>query len=264
LRAHRVPTAPFFPVANFRQAREAWHEFAPSGGLVLKKRRFGYDGYGTFTVRTREELEALRLEVESNNDGFIAEKLIRFRREAAVMIARGRKGPAVVFPLVETKQEKARCLWVRGPLRLTDSARFIRRLTAFVESIRYTGILGVEIFDSKDGLLVNELAPRVHNSAHYSLDALNEDQFTAHLKAVLGLTLTKPKALTPGFAMLNLLGEDGVGQASAWDLPAELKLHWYGKSESRPGRKMGHLNATGTTANAALRKLLVARDQFRV
>ena len=258
---HRVPTAAYLPVSNFRQARAAWDAFGPAGGLVLKKRRFGYDGNGTFPVRTREELEALRLEVESNKTGFIAERLVRFRREAACMVVRGRTGKAVAMPLVETRQESARCLWVKGPLRIPAGAAFVKRLLRFADAIGYVGALGVELFDSPDGLIVNELAPRVHNSGHYTLEALAEDQFTAHVRAVLGLAVSKPRALADGYAMLNLLGE---GVDPRWKAPVDVSLHWYGKTESRPGRKMGHLTALAQTSNAALKRLLSARLSFQV
>jgi 5-(carboxyamino)imidazole ribonucleotide synthase len=280
LARHRIPTAAFLPVSSFGQARAAWERFAPGGGMVLKKRRFGYDGYGTFIVRSREELEALRLDVESSEHGFIAERLVRFRREAALMIVRGRKGPAATFPLVETRQEAARCLWVRGPLRLPAAKALARKLARFVECIGYVGAMGVELFDAAEGLMVNELAPRVHNSGHYSLDALEEDQFTAHVKATMGLPVAPPRALAAGFAMLNLLGEDrrerpanrakragralGKPASPCWPISPGVALHWYGKLESRPGRKMGHLNALGTTPNSALRRLLAARKGLSV
>ena len=266
IQAHRLPTSPWFPVRTMKQARAAWDEFSAHGGLVMKKRRFGYDGNGTFVVRTREELEALRLEIETNENGFIAERLVRFRREFAIMIARGRRGPAVAFPFVESRQENARCLWTRGPLRVAGGPALARKLARFVERIGYVGALGVELFDSRDGCLINELAPRVHNSGHYSLDALDEDQFTAHVKAVIGAELAKPKALAPGFAMLNLLGGDRAlgGEGPRWNLPAGMALHWYGKNESRPGRKMGHLNATASSPAGALTRLLRARDQFHI
>ena len=131
---------------------------------------------------------------------------------------------------------------------------------------------------------MNELAPRVHNTGHYSLDALSEDQFTIHLKAIMNHPLAKPKALKKGFAMLNLLGEgypkpiikiNKQDKISYFDLEKTFKkpplkinkrisVWWYGKAISRKGRKMGHINVTGHSAKQALNKLLIARKFFKV
>ena len=123
-----------------------------------------------------------------------------------------------------------------------------------MNEIHYEGVMAFELFETKQGtLLVNEIAPRVHNSGHYSLDALSEDQFSLHIKAVLNMELVAPVKISGGFAMLNLLGEKASSQ---WLPPAGTRLHWYGKMESRPGRKMGHLNNLDSTANKALSTLL--------
>jgi 5-(carboxyamino)imidazole ribonucleotide synthase len=254
---HQLPTSDFFAVSTPAQAREAFDAFG--GRTVFKKRRFGYDGNGTSVVRTESELTRFLVQLTTDSHGYIAEEFIDFQRELAVMVLGQRKLPrsskpaSLRLPFVETYQQDSRCLWVKGPLPEPTALKNLgRSLQNLVEEIGYCGILGIELFETQGGrYLINELAPRVHNSAHYSLDALTEDQFSLHMAAVLGLATPEPKLIAPAFAMWNLLG-------TRQDAPAEPThllsgLHWYGKSENRPGRKMGHLNALGNSPDQALK-----------
>lgn len=256
-----LPTAPFIAVRNQTEAQAAFDYLG--GKVVFKKRRFGYDGYGTFVVRSEAEFKNFIAELETNPYGFIAEAFIKFRRELALMVARGRNGQVLTLPFVETKQENSRCLWVKGPLRESAPLKKLKHdLERFLKGIGYVGVMGVELFDTPRGMFINELAPRVHNSGHYSLDALSEDQFTIHLKAVLGHDLVNPKPLARGFAMMNLLGEHA--QPPEWVLPPDIRLHWYGKNENRIGRKMGHINALGSTPETALSLVRRRRKSFNI
>ncbi len=274
---HNLPTAPFYPVKSLSEARRALS--ALDGKMVLKKRRFGYDGYGTFIVHSAAELERQAQTIENEPNGFIAEAFVPFRRELAVMIARRRGSEfapekkqkkmsrrrfknTLALPLVETHQEDSRCLWVKGPVRLRGEAKLVRTLEHLLDAIEYEGILGVELFETKEGLLINELAPRVHNSGHYSLDASEEDQFTIHLKAILDLAFNQPRLHTPGFAMLNLLGVSE--RVPRWSLPPNIHFHWYGKTKNRKGRKMGHITALARSPQQALKQVVAARNQFDV
>ena len=178
------------------------------------------------------------------------------------MIARSRTGDIEIFPWVESHQENSRCLWVKGPVKINGQASIEKKLRALVEDLKYVGILGVEFFDTGKELIVNELAPRVHNSAHYSLDALDEDQFTTHIKCVLGMKLSSPKLLAKGFAMYNLLGTHE--RSPKWELPQDVNLHWYGKADNRPGRKMGHFTILSSTPDRALELAKMARKRFDV
>ncbi len=256
-----LPTAPYFPVVSEAEARHALK--ALGGKAVFKKRRFGYDGYGTFVVKTQSDFEKFVPELEKNPHGFIAEAFVKFRRELAVIVARGRDDRFIRLPFVESHQENSRCLWVKGPLKETKAlGQLGKRLERFLKGIDYVGVMGIELFDSARGLFVNELAPRVHNTGHYSLDALTDDQFSLHLKAILGCELKQPALNAKGFAMMNLLGtHSGL---PSWTLPGDIKLHWYGKSENRPGRKMGHINAVGATPEAALALVKRRRGAFNV
>jgi 5-(carboxyamino)imidazole ribonucleotide synthase len=132
---------------------------------------------------------------------------------------------------------------------------FSSRAQTMISDLGYVGVIAFEVFDAQGEIWLNETAPRVHNSAHYSLDALSLDQFELHLRCILNLPLVAPQTLCPGFAMWNLLGQ-GEKQVQPLKLNAQIsagmRLHWYGKSETRPGRKMGHINSLGESPDAAL------------
>lgn len=236
---YAVPTAAFRRVDTAGEAAAAFLELGP---CVFKTRTGGYDGYGTYLVKRADDLAALP------GGSFIAETFVPFKAELAVSLGRGADGSVCVLPLVRTFQENSRCLWVKGPVRHPAFATMAARLKRMLEGENYEGICAFELFDTGGSLLVNEAAPRVHNSAHYSLDALEPDQFTLHLKAVIGAPLPKtPRLAAKGFAMWNLLGA-----APPRRYPVGTRLHWYGKKESRPGRKMGHINALGISPERAL------------
>jgi 5-(carboxyamino)imidazole ribonucleotide synthase len=261
LRHHGLPTSPFHNVKDKEAALLAFDEF--KGQVVFKKRRFGYDGYGTFVVRSPIELAKFVPQIASNEHGFIAEKFIAFERELAFVLARSRNGDIERFPFVETRQENSRCLWVKGPIKASPKLETVgKRMEKFLEKTDYVGVMGVELFETKAGFLVNELAPRVHNSAHYSLDALSLDQFSAHMLSVIGAPLSEPRALAKGFAMMNLLGKSAENPSLR--LPRGVHLHWYGKQENREGRKMGHYNVLAETPNKALELAKKARASFEV
>lgn len=257
---HNLPTLPHLPVSSLEEARKAW-PLCPVG-LVLKKRRFGYDGYGTYVIRKESQLEDTFASWGTDVPELIAEPLCRFQRELAVSLCRGRDGSVVVFPLVESKQVDSRCKWVKGPIHHKGGTELIKKLKSFVKKIDYVGTIAFELFDSKGKLIINEIAPRVHNSAHYSLNALTLDQFSAHLVALSQQKISTPQLLTRGFAMVNLLGHST--QTPSWKQPQNAFLHWYGKLDNRPGRKMGHLNVVSTSADQALRIALKEERNFKL
>ena len=269
------------------------------GPFVLKTRRGGYDGYGTFVVKNKTALFKLlnipqalessktrktqtknRIKTENTlkkslpKTSFIAEPLLSFKRELALISARNQKGQIIFFPLVESFQKNSVCLWVKGPVEHLKLAGLKRKIRSFLTKIDYRGVIAFELFETESVLIVNELAPRVHNTGHYSLSALTEDQFTIHLKAISNQDLKTPRLLSKEFAMLNLLGEGSPqplfqtkGKAcSLIDQSQALKqkgfhLYWYGKKQSRPGRKMGHINCLG---DRSLERLLQLKKQIKV
>jgi 5-(carboxyamino)imidazole ribonucleotide synthase len=247
-------------VKDEEAARLAFDEF---GQVVFKKRRFGYDGYGTFIVKDAPALAKFLPRLSEDPHGFIAEAFVPFKRELAFVAARSRSGDLVRFPFVETLQENSRCLWVKGPVKPSPRLEKVgRAVESFLAKIDYVGVMGIELFETRDGYLINELAPRVHNSAHYSLDALSLDQFSAHILSVVGARFDRPKLLAPGFAMMNLLGRGE--RKPNWKIPRGVHLHWYGKSENRQGRKMGHYNVLASSPSKALALAKKARASFNV
>ena len=241
------------------------------GAFVLKSRMGGYDGYGTFIIKKKSHIKKLKLP----KTNFIAEKFIPFQRELALLSARNKKGQIIFFPLVESFQKKSICLWVKGPVQHKQLKSLKSQIKKFLKHIDYQGIIAFELFDTHSNLIVNELAPRVHNTGHYSLDALTESQFRVHLKAISNQTLKTPRLKSKAFAMLNLLGEGFkkplFKKQSLSDKKLhrqlkkqKIKLYWYGKAESRKARKMGHLNCTGYSSQQALNKLLKLRTFFKL
>ncbi len=243
----KIPTAPWQIVSTAEDAYLAVEKL--SYPLVFKKRRFGYDGYGTFIVKKEADLKKLIEDPSLSTVGFIAEKWIPFRRELACVFARNASGEVSHYPLVESLQKESRCFWVKGPVQHKHFAAFAKKFSLFLKKMNYVGVIGVEFFETPQGLLVNELAPRVHNSAHYTMTAYSVSQFELHWRALLNQDVELPSANAKGFAMVNLLGGN---KSSKWRLDPQVQLHWYGKKESRPGRKMGHINTLAATPAKAL------------
>jgi phosphoribosylaminoimidazole carboxylase PurK protein len=248
----KIPTAEWLPANNKTEAEGAVITLGLP--LVFKKRRFGYDGYGTFIIKNKNQLAEFYAEQFPSKTGFIVEKWIPFKRELACVFARNISGDISHYPLVESLQKDSRCFWVKGPVKHKSFNAFTKNFRQFLKKMNYVGVMGVEFFESKQGLLVNELAPRVHNSAHYTMMAFSVSQFDLHIKALLNQSIEIASANAKGFAMVNLLG--GPTREPKWQLESTSQLHWYGKLENRTGRKMGHLNALGSTPEKALQKAL--------
>lgn len=231
--------------------------------FLLKARRNGYDGKGNVTVRAAGELDAAwrRLGGDRGNPLF-AEAWCPFERELAVIITRAEDGREAVYPVVDTVQRDHICHVVRAPAIgdptvLAAAATIAGRAVAAVGAV---GSFGVELFLLADGsILVNELAPRVHNSGHYTIEGCECSQFENHVRAVLGWPLGSPRLRAPA-VMVNLIGE-GPGPGQPAGLEAALAVpgahvHLYGKDGSAAGRKLGHVTATAATlpeAEAAAR-----------
>lgn len=262
LEEHRIPTSPFVVLHSPHELQAALKIFE---GLVLKKRIGGYDGNGTWILASRNKFEqANKIDPDLFlSPGLIAEKFIPFRRELAVMLVRSRSGEKLALPLVQSVQVDSRCDTVVGPIDHPQFLPLQKKLFKMLDAIDYVGVLGLELFDTGKELLVNELAPRVHNSGHYSQNSLSFSQFDLHWMAGLGLALPKIKMQTPAFAMINLIGQKTTTKMTC---PESLQgqLHWYGKLESRPGRKMGHINYGGNSIPSLLRVAKSERSQFKL
>ncbi|MEH2362316.1 5-(carboxyamino)imidazole ribonucleotide synthase [Nostoc sp.] len=214
--------------------------------LVLKSRRHGYDGQGTFII---QDFATLEQKLTLNQSLFLLEEFVPFERELAIIAARSVEGEIVTYPVVETQQEQQVCRRVIAPAQITPNqlAEIQAIAHTLLNSLEVVGIFGIELFLSADGkILVNEIAPRTHNSGHFSLDACETSQFEQHLRAVSGLPLGNPALQCAGAVMVNLLGYENSHsyyqsqRQQIAEIP-QAHLHWYGKTESRPGRKLGHV-----------------------
>ena len=239
--------------------------------LLLKARRNGYDGYGNVTLRGPEEIAAGCERLGWPERTLLVEAWVPFTRELAVMVARGRMGECAVYPVVETVQRDHICHIVRAPAPIpanvaTRAAAIAR---AAVEAIGGVGVFGVELFETDGGeILYNEIAPRPHNSGHYTIEGCVTSQFENHLRAVLRLPLGSVAMAAPAAVMVNVLGS-GNGPARAEGLADALRvpgahIHIYGKLASRPGRKMGHVTVLGDTLAEAEARALAAANALRL
>jgi 5-(carboxyamino)imidazole ribonucleotide synthase len=241
LRDLGLETAPFIGVEDSGALVRAVGELGrPS---ILKTRRLGYDGRGQALIREGSNVSAMHRTL--GGEPMILEGFVSFEREVSVIAARSLEGTVVAYELCENEHERHILARTRVPARVgpgvEESARAIA--TAILEALNYVGVIGVELFvarsaDGTERLIVNEIAPRVHNSGHWTIEGARTSQFEQHVRAIAGWPLgaTTRRGL---IEMHNLIGED----ADDWrDILAQpdLSLHLYGKLETRPGRKMGH------------------------
>ncbi len=245
-----------FPVTNFRavRKREDLEEFAVPA--ILKTAGFGYDGKGQHRVGALEEWDAAWASMQGQEA--VAEALVDFECELSVVAARGADGNVVHYaPSRNTHRDGILELSV-APYPCEEA---IAITTEVLEQLGVVGVLCVEFFLTKQGrLMVNELAPRPHNSGHLTIDSCVTSQFEQQLRAVCGLPLGSTEMFRPA-AMMNLIGAGNWNFERALHDP-DVKLHLYGKTEARAGRKMGHLTATANTPEAAERKVRKAYTEL--
>ncbi len=247
-----VPVAPHAVIETAAQLDAVSDDLLPG---ILKTARMGYDGKGQIRVSTRAAL--LDAWAQLKNVPCVLEKMLPLQAECSVIVARAAGGQMVHFP-VQLNLHREGILAVTsvydGALPAPLAEQAVAATRAIAEGLGYVGVLCVEFFVLQDGqLVVNEMAPRPHNSGHYTLDACDQSQFDLQVRTLTGLPLTPPRQHSPAI-MLNLLGDLWrEGQSPAWDRVLALPgahLHLYGKLSARPGRKMGHLTLTGDSVAA--------------
>jgi 5-(carboxyamino)imidazole ribonucleotide synthase len=256
-------TAPFRPVRNEEELRAAVRTVKLPA--LLKTSRLGYDGKGQAPIERPEEAAAAYAAV--GRVECVLEERLALETELSVVLARGDDGAIATFPVGENRHRdgilETTVVPARVPQGTADEALTTARGVA--GALEYVGVLGVEMFVADGGrVYVNEIAPRPHNSGHYTLDACSADQFEQQLRALCGLPLAEPRLLTP-VAMVNLLGDLWQSGPPRWDEVFRrpgVRLHLYGKAEPRPGRKMGHLNCLANDPDRALALALEARDSL--
>lgn len=249
------------PVPNFVQIAEP-ADLVQAGQemgwpLMVKARRDGYDGRGNVVVRSREEAEPACRQLGWPDRELFTEAFLEFECELASLVVRGLGGEIVQYPVVQTIQDPqlhiCREVLAPAPVRAEVAVQAADVARGAVEAVDGVGAFGVEMFLLSDGqVLVNELAPRPHNSAHYTIEACWTSQFENHVRAVLGLALGDASLRASAAVMVNLLGassepvriEPALSEAHTF-------VHLYGKAENRPGRKMGHVTALGESVEEA-------------
>jgi 5-(carboxyamino)imidazole ribonucleotide synthase len=257
------------PVPPFAEVRGSSdiEAFAATHGwpVVAKAQRGGYDGRGVWVLEDMSDASRLVDETAANGVALLVEAFVPIVQELAVLVARRPGGESVVYPVVETVQRDGICHEVLAPAPVDPAvARRAREIgLAIAEHTQASGIVATELFlDQRGELLINEIATRPHNSGHVTMNACETSQFENHLRAVLDWPLGSPDQLTPVAVMANLLGADGEPVASR--VPGAIKgvhPHLYGK-ELRPGRKIGHVNATGTDLDETRARAMRAAAQI--
>ena len=257
-----IPTTEFIAVDSAAALDAAIRKF----GLpcVLKTRRLGYDGKGQWVLRSREDVAALHNNFPATP--LILEQFVSFQRELSILAVRGRSGETAYYPLVENHHRGGILRLSLAPApRLSEKSQREAEAAArrILEALDYVGVLAVELFERDGNLLANEIAPRVHNSGHWTIEGTVSSQFENHLRAVSGLPLGETRTLGHS-AMLNLIGE--VPDPAELLAVPDAHLHLYGKSP-RPGRKVGHVTVRADSAGQLADRLkrlpaFFQRDDF--
>lgn len=265
LRENGIPTADFAPVGSVEELVRA--EEAIGFPAVIKTTTGGYDGKGQWRARSREQArEAL---AEAHRSPLIYERMIPFDRELAIIAARNAADEVVTFPVTENVHDHGVLSTTIVPARIPEKdAQRVRDMAVTIgRALRIIGAFAVEFFWLENGeLMVNEIAPRVHNSGHYSLDATQISQHEAHIRAICDLPLVKPHLHVPAAVMVNILGTgtgdrlDGIEDVLR---ETDLKLHLYGKTHAALRRKMGHFTVMAPDVPAALAIAERARARLR-
>ncbi|UZD36328.1 5-(carboxyamino)imidazole ribonucleotide synthase [Capnocytophaga ochracea] len=265
---HSIPTAPFQVFQNTESLKKAINEQQLSLPFVWKSARFGYDGNGVKIVRQLTDLNLLP------NNQCIAESLVPFKKELAVIVARNAKGQVRTYPVVEMEfhPEANQVEYVLCPARIEEAVAQKARTIAIqvAQAFEVVGLLAVELFQTEnDEILVNEVAPRPHNSGHYSIEAAYTNQFEQHLRAILNLPLGSTESKVAG-VMVNLVGAEGYQGKVVYENIEQIMAmegvtpHIYGKKETRPFRKMGHVTIVNPNINKARQIAEQVKNTIRV
>lgn len=267
-KSNNIPTADFEVFSSASELKKSVENQQISLPFVWKSAQFGYDGNGVKIIRKSSDIDSLA-DVEC-----IAEKIIPFKNELAVIVARNQQGELKTYPVVEMEfhPEANQVEYVICPARIAPliSQKAQKVALQVAQSFQNVGLLAVEMFLTQDDeILVNEVAPRPHNSGHYSIEASYTNQFEQHLRAILNLPLGKTESKVAG-VMVNLVGEEGFsGDVVYQNIDKILTLegvipHIYGKRQTRPFRKMGHVTITHSDVNTARKIAEQVKKSIRV
>jgi len=267
LKSKGIPVPDFEEVISIDQARRICKD--SNYPLVLKACEDSYDGRGNYLIRSSRDIEKGIRYFEGRK--CMIEKFIHFTKEVSVMVARNTRGQIASFPVVHNIHKNNILDTTIVPAGINKTVETNARSIAekVVKSLKGVGIFGIEMFLENNKLLINEIAPRPHNSGHYSIEACSVSQFELHIRAILGLPLVKPRLLSPA-VMTNILGIPNysgnysiTGIDKAFAVPG-MKLHLYGKRITKPQRKLGHFTITAESTQEALSRARRVRKLLRV
>lgn len=268
LKDHRIAVSDFALVRTEEHLQELCKKFGLPA--ILKVCEDSYDGQGNFLILSSNNVhEAFNYFAGRE---CMLEKLVPFTKEISVMVARNERGQIESFPVAENIHNNNILEMTIVPARISRKVELkaIKMAERTIGLLHGSGIFGIEMFVTKEGeVLVNEIAPRPHNSGHFTNEACSVSQFEQHLRSILDLPLSKPELLSP-VVMVNILGSENLvgqyalkGLTQLFAVPG-VKLYVYGKKSSRPGRKLGHITATGKTVKVALTRALKARKAVKL
>lgn len=262
LRDHGLPVDDFFEVSSVDDIKKLGHEIGYP--MLLKARYDAYDGRGNAVLEDEQAVAAAYQKLSGKE--LYVEKFVHFDKELSVMVARSLSGDITCFPVVENIHKNSILHITIAPAQIGQSV--ISQATGVairtMQQLEGAGTFGIEMFLTKDkAIYINEIAPRVHNSGHYTIEACYTSQFEQHIRAITGLPLGCADMIVPAAVMINILG-DRSGEASVSGLEKALavpgvSIHIYGKTETRPERKMGHVTAIGSNPDDVMEKAVRAR-----
>ena len=263
LSENELPISQFYEITYLDNLREKINELGLP--VLLKSRRDAYDGRGNFKITSPDEVEKAYQYFDGKS--LMVEKFVNFKMEVSVIAARNTKGDIATYPLVENIHENNILKMTIAPARVSDNvikdAGKIAKKT--MEVLKGAGVFGIEMFiDQDDKILINEIAPRVHNSGHHTLQSCKTSQFEQHLRAILGLELGSTD-LVHKTVMCNILGPDGFeGKYKPVQLEKDgVYLKMYGKDVSKPQRKLGHFNVVDQSDSKDVSELLEMADEIK-
>ena len=258
-----LPVSQFYEITSLDNLREKIKDLGLP--VLLKSRRDAYDGRGNFKITSSDEVEKAYQHFDGKS--LMVEKFVNFKMEVSVIAARNTKGDITTYPLVENIHQNNILKMTIAPARVSDdvinNAGEIAKKT--MEVLKGAGVFGIEMFiDQDDKILINEIAPRVHNSGHHTLQSCKTSQFEQHLRAILGLELGSTD-LVHKTVMCNILGPDGFeGKYKPFVLENDgVYLKMYGKSVSKPQRKLGHFNIVDLNDSGSIDRLVEIADEIK-
>lgn len=246
-----LPVPDFHIVTSGEACREVLAEFPLPA--VIKTCRGGYDGKGQLKIESKEDIEAA-VAFAAQGGSFIIESWIPFDQEISVLFSRSQSGEIAFFPIAENDHRDHILYQTIAPARISDELAVQARqaATKLAEEINIVGTFAIEMFVKNDTIFINEMAPRPHNSGHYTIESCDVSQFAAHIRAICGLPLEKIEQLQPA-VMVNVLGEDMPKALRAFTAHPKGFVHLYGKAEAKEKRKMGHVTFLAADREAAIR-----------